>query len=249
MNKSEVLQNLLLGLASLVFVGVLVFLYDKTQALDLREQNEVLGPLRELREIDDRWDVDVLRARLELAASEPAINRTSAAERALQALDDAAIRTKSPTLAASLPELVRAVREKSQLVERFKAENSAAKTALRATLVAAAELRTHALESKPRKPEMEAALSRLAAGEALLKHKPAEQDLLAKLASLTPGPRLDAMTFSYNRELEGTLLEKERFRVYLIAYAGALLILLAWFGAKIRAANISLEHRVQARTR
>jgi len=57
------------------------------------------------------------------------------------------------------------------------------------------------------------------------------------------------MTFSYNRELEGTLLEKERFRVYLIAYAGALLILLAWFGAKIRAANISLEHRVQERTR
>ncbi len=292
MNRSEVLQNLLLGLASLVLVGVLAFLYDKTQALDLREQNEILGPLRELREIDDRWDVDVLRARLELGASELAINRTAAAERALQALDDAATRTKSPTLATGLPELVRAIREKAELVERFKTENSGAKTALQATLVAAAELRAHALESKPRKPELEAAASRLAvgaaqyywlalaaqrkdleaslaqlqsaavpeagraaltqllaAGEALLKHKPAEQDLLAKLASLTPGPRLDAMTFSYNRELEGTLLEKERFRVYLIAYAGALLILLAWFGAKIRAANISLEHRVQERTR
>jgi len=238
MNKSEVLQNVLLGLASLVLVGVLAFLYDKTQALD-----------------------------------------------------DAATRTKSPTLAAGLPELVRAVREKTQLVERFKTENSGAKTALQATLAAAAELRAPTLGEKPRRPELEAALGRIAtdatqyywlaldaqrkdleaalgqarnaapaaasaalakvllAAEALLRHKPAEQDLLAKLASLTPGPRLDAMTFSYNRELEGTLLEKERFRVYLIAYAGALLILLAWFGAKIRAANISLEHRVQERTR
>ena len=291
MNKSEVLQNVLLGFAALIFVSVLAFLYDKTQALDLREQNEILGPLRELREIDDRWDLDVLRTRLEFGPAELlAINRTAAAEGALQALDDAATRTKSPTLAAGLPELVRAVREKAQLVERFKTENSGAKTALQATLAAAAELRTHALESKPRKPEMQAAASRLAdgasqyywldtqrkdfeaavaqlqgaaapeagraalaqllaAGEALLRHRPAEQDLLAKLASLTPGPRLDAMTFSYNRELEGTLLEKERFRVYLIAYAGALLILLAWFGAKIRAANISLEHRVQERTR
>ena len=291
MNKSEVLQNVLLGVASLVLVGVLAFLYDKTQALDIREQNEVLGPLRELREIDDRWDVDVLRARLELGVSGlPATNRSSAAERALQALDDAAIRTKSPTLAAGLPELVKAIREKAQLVERFKTENSGAGTALQATLTAVAELRGHALASKPRKPELEAAsrfaaaasqyywlaldaqrkdleaavaqlraaapegrrtalAQLLAAGEALLKHKPAEHDLLAKLASLTPGPRLDALTFSYNRELEATLLEKERFRVYLIAYAGSLLILLAWFGAKIRAANISLEHRVQERTR
>jgi two-component system NtrC family sensor kinase len=291
MNKSEVLQNVLLGLASLVLVGVLAFLYDKTQALDLREQNEILGPLRELREIDDRWDVDVLRARLELGVSEPAISRTAAAEKALQALDDAAIRTKSPTLATGLPELVKAIREKAKLVERFGTTNSEASNALRTMLAAAAELRAQALESKPRRPDLEAATSRLAAGasqyqwlgldaqrrdleaalgelrnaapaaasatlskvllaaEALLKHKPAERDLLAKLASLTPGPRLDAMTFSYNRELEGTLLEKERFRVYLIAYAAALLILLAWFGAKIRAANIHLEHRVEERTR
>ena len=39
------------------------------------------------------------------------------------------------------------------------------------------------------------------------------------------------------------------FRVYLIAYAGALLVLLGWFGAKLKAANIHLERRVQERTR
>jgi hypothetical protein len=65
MNKAETLKNGLLGLAALAMVGALVFLYDKTQAVDLRERNEILGFLRELKEIDGRWDVDVLRARLE----------------------------------------------------------------------------------------------------------------------------------------------------------------------------------------
>jgi signal transduction histidine kinase len=293
MNKSEVLQSLLLGLASLVLVGVLAFLYDKTQALDLREQNEVLGPLRELREIDDRWDADVLRARLEPGAFDlRTTGRAAAAERALQALDDAAVRTASPALAAGLPELARAIRDKAKLVERFGSENSETRNALRTTLTAASELRAHALESKPRRLDLEAATNRLAAGasqyywlgldaqrrdleaalgelrrtavpeaghaaagevlmgtEALLRHRPAERDSLARLASLTSGPRLDGLSFSYNRELESRSQEKERFRVYLIAYAGALLLLLGWFGAKLRAANIHLEHRVQERTR
>ena len=70
MNKAEALKNGLLGLAALAMVGALVFLYDKTQAVDLRERNEILGFLRELKEIDGRWDVDVLRARLESNANE-----------------------------------------------------------------------------------------------------------------------------------------------------------------------------------
>ncbi|MGH8757293.1 MAG: hypothetical protein ACRET9_03770, partial [Burkholderiales bacterium] len=70
MDKSDKLHNILLGLAALVLVGVLAFLYDKTQAVDLREQNEILGFLRELKEIDGRWDVDVLRARLEFGAND-----------------------------------------------------------------------------------------------------------------------------------------------------------------------------------
>jgi signal transduction histidine kinase len=97
---------------------------------------------------------------------------------------------------------------------------------------------------------MSATLSKvLLAGEALLKHRLAERDAVAKLESSASGPRLDALNLSYNRELESRLQEKELFRVYLIAYAGALLVLLGWFGVKLRAANIHLERRVQERTR
>ena len=302
MNKSEALHNVLLGLAAAALVAALVFLYDRTQAVDLRGQNEILGYLRELKEIDGRWDVDVLRARIELGATElPALNRSAAASKALQSLSTAVQNTPSAALSAGLPELSQAILQKAELVEKFKTENRNTKDALQSILAGAGELETQAAELRnndPRQRErmaaLEAALNQLAAsapryywlaldaqrrsieaasrelqaltiglpdtlrdkatqthaaGQVLLKSKPAEQELFVKLAFLTSGPRLDTLTFSFNRELEATLQDKERYRVYLIAYAGALLILLAYLGAKLKAANVSLEHRVQERTR
>lgn len=291
MDKPDVLHNILFGLAALVMVGVLMFLYDKTQAVDLRKQNDILGFLRELKEIDGRWDVDVLRARLEFGSNDlPASNRAAAASKALQGLGAALQNTQSAALSAGLPELSKAILQKVELVEKFKAENRNTKDALQAALKGATELSTQAAELQSRSPELEQALSRLSttaplyywlaqdpqrtsleaaaaqlhtipdalrdkateldsAVQALLKHKPAEQALFTKLAFLTSGPRLDTLTFSFSRELEATLQDKERYRVYLIAYASALLILLAFLGAKLKAANVSLEHRVQERTR
>ena len=291
MKMRETLYDLALGLAALALVATLAFLYDKTQAVDLREQNQILAYLRVLNDIDGRWDVDVLRARLELGATElPAINRTAAASKALQDLREALQSAPSAALSADLPDLNKAILQKADLVEKFKAANRDTKNSLQAVLTTADELGAQAAELKARQPAIEQALSRLlaaapqyywlaqdtqrtsleadtaqlrsvpeglrakaeqldAAVQALLKHKPVEHELSAKLAFLTSGPRLDTLTFSFNRELEAALQDKERFRVYLIAYAGALLILLAYLGAKLKAANVSLEHRVQERTR
>jgi len=291
MDKRDALYNLLLGLAAMVLVAALAFFYDKTQAVDLREQNEVLSLLRILNDIDGRWDVDVLRDRLELNAAQlPAPSRTATVNKALQDLRAALQNSPSAALSAGLPELSKAILQKAELVEKFKAENHETKNALQALFAIAGELAIQAAELKSRQPAIEQALSRLgaaapqyywlaqdlqrasvetamaqlrsapdglsdkaaqldAAVQALLKHKPAEHELFAKLAFMTSGPRLDALTFSFNRELETALQEKERFRVYLIAYAGALLILLAYLGAKLRVANVTLEHRVEERTR
>lgn len=295
MNKSETIQNILLGVGGLVLIAALVFLYNKTQAVDLREENEILGLLRDLKEIDGRWDLDVLRASLEPdAAALPAVDRRSIAERALRALGDAAGKNPASVLSASLPELAKAIMEKARLVEEFKVENAATKAGLNALVGNAMELGAQAAQLKVKVPGLEALLSRLVAGaplyywlaqepqfrgiesalgelqnamaampdalrakaeqtrdagQALLKHKPAELKLVAQIALLTSGPRLDSLTISFSRELETTLQGKELFRVYLIAYAGSLLILLGWLGAKLRAANVGLEHRVQERTR
>ncbi len=295
MFKSEELQNVLLGLAALVLIGVLPFLYNKTQAVDLGGQNEILSLLRELKEIDSRWDVDLLRARLEPGTNAvPAVSRTAAATKALQGLSAALQNTPSAPLSAGLPELQRALLQKAELIEKFKLENAGSRAGLDGVLRNSAELGTQAVALKRRSPALEAALQRLAAaappyywlaqdahlaqltlaladlqsaaaalpdalrvkaeqvrnaGQLLLKHRPAERDLSNNLAFLTSGPRLDTLTFSFNTELEATLQDKERFRVYLICYAVALLLLLGHLGARLKAANVGLEQRVRERTR
>jgi signal transduction histidine kinase len=201
--KTEVAHTVLLCVAAAVLAAALAFLYDKTQALDLRQHNEILESLRELKEIDSRWDVDLLRARTGLdAGGPPVIDRAAAAKKALQNLSAALQRTPSAALSAGLPELSKAILQKAALVASFRTENGDAQAAL-----------------------------------------------FAQLTLLTSGPRLDNLTYLFNREVEALLQEKERYRVYLIAYAGALLVLLAYVGGNLKAANIGLEQRVAERTR
>jgi len=291
MNKSEALHTALLCVGAAALAGALAFLYNKTQAVDLSQQNEILGYLRELRDIDSRWDVDVMRARADFAAAElPAPNRATSAAKALDNLTTASQRTPSNALSAALPELRAAVEQKARLVEQFKAENSAAQSAVRDILKGTAEVGSAAATLKPHPPALDSALATLSAVaplyywlaqdsqranleaaaaalkavpdalrehaakldgavQTLLKAKPAEQAIFPKLMLLTSGPRLENLTFSVNREVEAELAEKERYRVYLIAYAGALLVLLAYFGGNLKAANLDLERRVQLRTR
>ncbi|MGB5080331.1 MAG: ATP-binding protein [Burkholderiales bacterium] len=295
MKTGEVLRNVLLGVGALALVAALVFLYDRTQAIDLRDRGEVLAYLKVLKEIDSRWDLEALRARVEPGASpQPAVNRAEAANRALGDLASALEKTPSPAVGAGMPELRKAIQQKADLMEKFRLENAAAKAALEAVFGNAAEVRAQAMGIKPAPVALDAALLRLiaaasqyfwfaqdsqlkgvesaiaevraasaalpeplrlkvdqanAAGESLLRRRAAEKQLFDTLSFLTSGPRLDTLTSLFNRELESTLADKERFRVYLIAYAGALLILIAWLGARLKAANVSLEHRVQDRTR
>ena len=292
------LRHALIAVVALALVGALAFLYDKTQAVDLRERNDIATLLDTLREIDSRWDVDVLRERSELDPNQPtAPNRSATAKRALASLGAIAQRTDSPALRDGLSELGKAVLEKAAIVEKYKNESAGAKIALHAARSAASALGVQTgapRASDARQRELEQAVRQVmsaveqyywlggaaaqanlaasasalrelaaAAGAAerdqaaavdgavqeLLKHKPAEEELYAKVASLSSGPRLDKMSFSFNRELEATLQEKELFRVYLLAYAAALLIGVGYLGVRLKAANESLEQRVIERTR
>ena len=203
MKTAEALHTALLCVAAAVLAAVLAFLYDRTQAVDLGRQNEILGWLRALKEIDSQWDLDILRARSDPVGGDiPAARRTAAARKALQSLGEALQRTPSAALGAGLPELTRAIVQKASLVEEFVTADSAAQAVLS-----------------------------------------------TRINLLTSGPRLDNLTFLFSREIEAELQDKERYRVYLIAYAGALLILLAYLGGKLKAANVELEQRVEERTR
>ena len=293
MKISHSTRNILLAGAAAALVAVLAFFYAKTQAVDLRERDEISGLLRELKDIDVRWDADVLSARVEISADTvPAPDRSADAAKALQKLGAAARSVHSAALAAVLPELEKAVTQKSGLMQKFRAANHDAKAALQTVLKNAPAinaqigglrkrslmleqaLRTlmtvapqyYLLAEDAQKSLLEVAASQLqyaqvpdnlhdmaqqldAAVQTLLKAKSDERELSAQLAVITAGPRLDSTMFAFDREVETTLDEKERYRAYLVAYAGALLILIAWLGFKLKTAYEGLEQRVQERTR
>ncbi len=314
MKKSAALQNGLLAIAALALIGVLAFLYDKTQAGDMRGQGEALSRLRELKEIDARWDADVQRSASEReAASGPLLDRRAALDSTLRRLSATARDASSKALSASLLQISLLMREKAQLVEDFKAENAASRKGLDGSAQFTRELSDllatapglTAPAGKPPGNPMDAALGRIATGaplyfwlareaqqrdleaalldvqqavaalaatppsalpaastealqsksgqlrEALATlwtRKAAEQKLTLQIATLPTSARIGALTQSLERELEAGLQEKDVYRAYLIGYAGALLILLGWLAFKLRAANVSLEERVQRRT-
>jgi len=95
-----------------------------------------------------------------------------------------------------------------------------------------------------------------ASGHAFLQARAAEDRLWNKLTFLTLGGRIDLVARSLSKNIEATLDEKERWRVYLLFYAAALLIVIGYLGIKVAhtqsallAANEELEMRVMERTR
>ena len=291
---SLIYRNLGWVLAGLVLVGGLAVLYAKTESIDLREPNRIAGLLRELKEFDGRWDVDVLRASTisDVEAPMPP-DRREPAEAALAELTEAAWSTGSVALNTGLAELTDEIRNKGRLVEKFKTEHDAARESL-------AQLRTHIDGLLPLAAQLNVDSSRLASsvdqvsvlapvyfllgqeeaynalytaltnleviagrypqvmlsqarlavdsGRKLLNHKVAQMRVADQISRLTSGPRLENMATAFSQELEGTIKEKEIYRVFLITYAAALLSLVAWLGIKIRTANVKLERRVRERT-
>jgi signal transduction histidine kinase len=298
----------LLAAATVALAATLGFLYYQTQSADFKRQNEALGLLRELKEIDARWDVEILRTRTDFSqpqtlspdpgAALARIERDLAA--AAQALD-------SPVLKGGLPDLASAFSQKAGMVEKFKQANAAAKQALSQVLASDAEIaglvrgswqdfrdreRLVAAESAAVQLIAEAQQYYFAAGDKqfklvetvaadlrraaarlppalrdglnrldarvrqLLAEQPGEQALFVKLSFLTAGPRIDSLTGAFSRELEAALVEQELYRAYLVAYSGALLILLGYLATRLiasyrllNAANEELERRVVERTR
>lgn len=289
MKRSEVLFNIMLVMAAIAAILALAFFYQKTQAVDLREQNEVFDLISELRVIDNRWDFEVQRARSDTSGSIEPID-PNAGDRALRTITSIAQRTTSHVLSAGLTELRKEIQLKADLVEKFKYENGNSREALKVILENVSKLETLIAEKKSPPVGLTQALNRLAAiapqyymqatdlqginmdaaaaqlrmapeawrdeidqvnlaVQSMLRHRPLEQELYAQLEVSTSGPRLVSMALAYNNELESIFEEKERYRIYLIYYSGALLVLLAYSGFKIKRANQRLEHRVEERTR
>ena len=299
----------LIALIAAALIALLGFLYLKSQGVDYRRQNEILGYLRELREIDARWDLEVLRSRVEGASGKtrPVDNRGARAPELLRRLQQTAAEAGSPVLNRSLPALAQAFGQKIDLITRYRAASGTVTQALgrmvefdteiaglvrgawstfaqrdrliavesTSALLFAQVMRyaTDPVDAQRKSVELFAAdlrkagtgvppalldgINRMdATVEQMLGAKPVENELFQKISISSAGPRIDSLTDAYGMESADVQSDGERYRIYLIAYAGALLILIGWLLSRLafsyrllNEANRVLESRVEERTR
>jgi signal transduction histidine kinase len=128
---AKIIRRALLGLVTVALAAILGYLYLKTEGADFKHQNQVLAALRELKEIDSRWDVDILRAHTELAPPEAAPpDHGATVTRILRELEGAGAALGSPVLVRGLPDLGAAFSQKAEMLDRFRKANAAARQAL-----------------------------------------------------------------------------------------------------------------------
>jgi two-component system NtrC family sensor kinase len=134
-------RRALLGLVTVALAAILGYLYYKTAGADFKRQNEVLAGLRELKEIDSRWDVDILRAHTELAPPRtPLPDPGATLARIQRELAEAGAALGSAVLTRGLPELAAAISQKVEALAKFRATNAATREALTRVVASDAEI-------------------------------------------------------------------------------------------------------------
>jgi two-component system, NtrC family, sensor kinase len=88
-------RSAFLAAAAVILLGLLAFLYSRTDALDLKRDGEVLSILRELKEYDTRWDAEALRIVSDRSASLAPGDRNSLLARILRELEQAEARPET----------------------------------------------------------------------------------------------------------------------------------------------------------
>jgi two-component system, NtrC family, sensor kinase len=142
MNKTR-LTNIALGLA---LVSVLCFLVVKTRSVDFDGHNDIVSILRQIKQLDAEWNVDVLRSKTGFNSNyDPVVSPLSlmdSLETALRAKTDEVFGEKSAADLALLSQLDiyrKTMDEKINSIERFKSQNSILRNSSRYLPVAANE--------------------------------------------------------------------------------------------------------------
>ena len=160
--------------AALLAVGILAFLYVKSESGDLRRQAQVGTYLRQLREIDAAWSRDLTTARSDPFATEarplPGGQRLQAV---LDALHSETAALQDPVLDTGFASLRRSFLQKQGMVEQFAQQAERLRTGVRAYLSQLGDVRQKAAEMpaalRPRVAELDGRLVSLY-GEILRLH-------------------------------------------------------------------------------
>jgi diguanylate cyclase len=294
------------GFAALLAAAV--FLYRKTEAVNLDVQSEIVHALRDLKRLDAEWNANVLKARVGIAANYDAVASTQLEIRALRdRLARSARPMRDDVPDAAMKNMNAVFADKEDAVEQFKSENAILRNSLRYLPTSADEIK-EALGAEPRSlqalddavdrlvsyvlrynvtpepefaeraasamTEVERRNGSVSAGmreqlDLLLRHarivlqqRAVVDSVLIRIGATPTSQAVDTLNKAIDDEFRGKLQEKQRYRAYLFAYSGLLLLLLCYAAARLmisyqliaqgnrrlQAANETLEQRVAERT-
>jgi hypothetical protein len=146
-------------LVASLLVGVLVFLYLKTEALDPARRNTVNGALHDLKQIDAEWNVELLRSKTWLTKNYDAVTQPQSVT--LQLERAIAAQAADSKLGDAQVQLKKALETKVDLVDQFKAQNAITRNSVRFIPSATAELRARAKEAGDATPAKRAQMTAL----------------------------------------------------------------------------------------
>ena len=142
MSSPKAARTALLVAIAVLLLGTLAFLYSRTEAIDFKRDAQALSLLRELRDLDTRWDADAARLASAPAGSPAPADRSGPLARILRELESvAAVR---PEIASALPPIKQGMAEKAAAWKALKERHARSDEALTAATSAAAALSAEA---------------------------------------------------------------------------------------------------------
>jgi len=131
----KLLRRALLVVLALLLAALLGFLYYKTQGVDFGRQLRVNEHLRQLKQLDAKWNEAILRSRSELLGDDELISLSrESLGREMQGLASEARALDDPVLIASVAALATKYDQKLELMTQYREQSAVFKRALRDVL-------------------------------------------------------------------------------------------------------------------
>lgn len=157
--------------AALLLASILAFLYSRTREHDPAIYFGNVALLRQLKQLDSRWELDVLKSRMGINSNYDSLVNPLAEldqlRQELHAVVTAEPHAADPQMTAALDAFRQAIEQKTQLIERFKSQNSVLRNSLVFLPTAADELQ-RALRAPGTRDAQDARVSADVTNEVLL---------------------------------------------------------------------------------
>jgi two-component system NtrC family sensor kinase len=149
MKVSRTLRVLLVAGIVTALIGFLVVLYSKTSSVNAERKAEVESYLKQLKQLDAEWNVDVLKSRMEINKNYDPL--TSPLPTLIDLQDKLELEARAITQSGTgkaFGELKAVIAEKIDFVDQFKAQNAILKNSLRYVPTAVEELRAQIRDAR-----------------------------------------------------------------------------------------------------